>query len=87
MRREVLETGVGGQLVELGGVHLLRQNAGAVNVIYGHRGGLREDRDQLWTQGTRGIRAPSATTASAARAAVARRGTDAPGRRARSSDE
>jgi FG-GAP repeat len=30
--------------------------AGAVNVIYGHRGGLREDPDELWTQGTRGIK-------------------------------
>jgi hypothetical protein len=30
--------------------------AGAVNVIHGARGGLREDRDQLWTQGTRGIK-------------------------------
>ena len=30
--------------------------AGAVNVIYGHRGGLREDADELWTQGTRGIK-------------------------------
>ena len=30
--------------------------AGAVNVIYGHRGGVREDPDELWTQGTRGIK-------------------------------
>ena len=30
--------------------------AGAVNVIYGDRGGLREDPDELWTQGTRGIK-------------------------------
>ena len=30
--------------------------AGAVNVVYGHRGGLREDPDQLWTRGTRGIK-------------------------------
>jgi hypothetical protein len=32
------------------------REAGALNVIYGHRGGLREDPDQLWTQGTRGIK-------------------------------
>ena len=31
-------------------------DAGAVNVIYGHGGGLREDPDELWTQGTRGIK-------------------------------
>jgi hypothetical protein len=30
--------------------------AGALNVVYGHRGGLREDPDELWTQGTRGIK-------------------------------
>ena len=32
------------------------REAGAVNVVYGNRGGLREDPDQLWTQGTRGIK-------------------------------
>ena len=31
-------------------------DAGAINVIYGNRGGLREDRDELWTQGTPGIK-------------------------------
>src|SRR5918992_3712372 len=34
-----------------------RENAGALNVIYGsRRGGLREDPDQQFTQGTGGIR-------------------------------
>ncbi len=33
-----------------------RENAGAVNVIYGSsRRGLREDPDQQFTQGTRGV--------------------------------
>jgi hypothetical protein len=31
-------------------------DAGAVNVIYGSRRGLRENPDQLWTQGTDGIK-------------------------------
>ncbi|HET8759032.1 MAG TPA: hypothetical protein VFM58_23650 [Solirubrobacteraceae bacterium] len=32
------------------------REAGALNVIYGNDGGLREDPDELWTQGTRGIK-------------------------------
>jgi hypothetical protein len=32
------------------------REAGALNVIYGNRGGLRDDPDELWTQGTRGIK-------------------------------
>jgi hypothetical protein len=33
-----------------------QQAAGAVNVLYGTRGGLSEARDQLWTQNTSGIK-------------------------------
>ena len=32
------------------------REAGAVNVVYGDRGGLREAPDELWTQGTRGVK-------------------------------
>jgi hypothetical protein len=31
------------------------RDAGALNVIYGNRGGLHEARDDLWTQGTLGV--------------------------------
>jgi hypothetical protein len=33
-----------------------RADAGAVNVLYGSRNGLRADRDQLWSQDVRGIK-------------------------------
>lgn len=48
--RDDLSIGVPGDSVGGAG------DAGAVNVIYGRRGGLREDPDQLWTQNTRGIK-------------------------------